>query len=148
MAYMNMQIALSVMAVVFGLAASSFAQVPIYTNADLGKPRQVVTPTITADEYRSLLAHQFVYVPTRSPWLAYGFGPSVAIAATPSSPYDSFLTLPAPTRLDGTPYSEPPWEQRWYVGRGFRAGGRPVPHAPGTRRADPQRPGSSAGAAR
>jgi hypothetical protein len=98
--------------------------VPVYTNADLGKPRHVLTPTLTPDEYRSLLAHQFVYVPARPRWSWYG-GPSVAIAGNPSSPYDSFAALPAPTRLDGTPYTQPPWEMRAYVGRRFTPGERP-----------------------
>jgi hypothetical protein len=105
--------------------APALAQVPVYTNADLGKPRHVFTPALTADEYRSLLAHQFVYVPTRPSWYWFDHGPSVAIAATPSSPYDSFASLPAPTRLDGTPYTQPPWEMRAYVGRRFTPGERP-----------------------
>jgi hypothetical protein len=35
---------------VLSLAAPAVAQVPTYTNADLGHPRQVFVPTNTADE--------------------------------------------------------------------------------------------------
>jgi hypothetical protein len=48
--------------------APAFAQVPVLTNADLGKhvPQRIV---LTPEQWQSLVAHQFVYVPSpRHEW--------------------------------------------------------------------------------
>jgi hypothetical protein len=61
------------------LAAPISAQVPVYTNKPVAKttlPRYQITP----EEYQSLLAHQFVYVPPVAPQRELP-GPTVAIAS-------------------------------------------------------------------
>lgn len=87
-------------------AAPVIAQVPVYSNATLGTPpamRHVLTP----EEYRSLLAHQFVYVPPGPSWRERP-GPRVGV---------STWTMPTAAALRQTPSYAQPWSMWSYTGR-------------------------------
>lgn len=108
---------------VFFAALPAAAQSPapkVYTNADLGKV--VRTRTVTPAELRGLVARQFVYVPAR---------PAVTVFSTRSDPGDGPFGKFAPPipdrRLDGSLWTDPPWEMRAYVGYGHRGYGAPGP---------------------
>ncbi len=94
------------------LAAPLSAQVPVYTNKPIAKttlPRYQITP----EEYESLLAHQFVYVPPADPQRESG--PTVAIASyTP--PVVLQTPLPPPSWLADPFYMMPypGWGRRSY----------------------------------
>jgi hypothetical protein len=94
------------------IAAPLSAQVPVYTNKPIAKtsaPRHQITP----EEYQSLLAHQFVYVPTPDPQRE-SLPPSVTIANdTPP------VVLQPPIYM--MPYNS--WEHRSY-GYSFGYGGK------------------------
>lgn len=85
------------------LAAPLSAQVPVYTNKPIAKttaPRHQITP----EEYQSLLARQFVYVPPADPQRE--LGPTVAIASyTP--PVVVQTPLPPPSWLADPFYMMP-----------------------------------------
>jgi len=65
-------IPLVLLVVLAATTAPVAAQVPVYTNADLGKPLARIT-TITPEQFASIVARQFVYQP---PWPT---GPTVTI---------------------------------------------------------------------
>lgn len=103
------------------IAAPAFAQSGrIYTNADLGHPLAVVPDTrlTPADAAAILFPGQFVYLPsTRT------LGPQVYVVGSSSTagPFGEFPPFPAPRRLDGSSYADPPWSMSTYLGRqGFR----------------------------
>lgn len=82
----------------------AFAQVPVYTNADLGKPLQQ-THTLTPAEYQSLVANQFVCacgVPH------YQGSATVTVAN---------WTMPTADRLRPTYPLQPPFAMWSYTGR-------------------------------
>ena len=102
------------------IAAPLSAQVPVYTNKPTAKtapPRHQITP----EEYQSLLAHQFVYVPPADRQREL-LGPTVAIASyTP--PVVLQTPLPQPSWLAEPFYMMPytGWGHRSY---GYRYGGK------------------------
>ena len=98
-------------------AASAFAQVPVYTNADLGKPLKHPHKT-TPEEFQSIVAHQFVYVPKVHPRRDFD-GPRVTIVPYPPP---AQYALPPTYPLDPSWYSQ----QAFYpfVYYGGRAGVR------------------------
>jgi hypothetical protein len=98
-------------AALFFATASSFAQVPVYTNADLGKPLKHPHKT-TPEEFQSIVAHQFVYVPRVD--LRRDFdGPRVTIVPyTPPAQY----ALPPTYPLDPSWYNQPAYYPFVYYG--------------------------------
>ena len=94
---------------IVAVTASAFAQVPVYTNADLGKPPVAPRHVITPAEYQSLLAHQFQCACGLPQW-DFGGGGTVAVAG--------FTTQPLPPTYP----LQPPFYMSTYVGRGFRSG--------------------------
>jgi len=92
------------------IAVPASAQSPVYTNADLGKPR-TWTRTATAAELASLAAHQFVAPPV------FPDGPTVlVIAGDPSHGPFGPLELTAGRPLD------PNWQDAGWYGPGFATG--------------------------
>src|ERR1700737_3046229 len=120
----------------FLAAASASAQVPVYTNADLGKPLKHPHKT-TPEEFRSIVAHQFVYVPKADPPRDRDFdGPRVTIVPyTPPAQY----ALPPTYPLDPSWYIQPRYYPFVYYGggagvrvrerEGMRRGGGEEKHA-------------------
>jgi hypothetical protein len=107
--------------------APAAAQSRVYTNADL-MPNPVtawtrtVTPArLSPTEAAAILApYRFQAPPPRAleagPWM-------VVLHSSPTAgPFGEFAPFPAPVRLDGTSYLDPPWEQRAYVGRSYGSG--------------------------
>lgn len=110
-------------AILAGLLCSALptaAQSQLYTNADLGKVAR--TRTVTPEELRGLEARQFVYVPTAP-------GPRAVIlrSAPADGPFGKFPPPVPDRRLDGSLWTDPPWEMRAYVGYGHRGYGAPGP---------------------
>jgi hypothetical protein len=106
--------ALLIGAAFFFTTASAFAQVPVYTNADLGKPLKHPHKT-TPEEFRSIVAHQFVYVPKADRDFE---GPRVTIVPyTPPAQYPVPPTYP----LDPSWYNLPPYYPFVYYGGGSGA---------------------------
>jgi len=93
----------------------------------LADPAMRLTP---AEAAAILEPNQFVYVDTPQPrWPL----PQSGVFGSPTAgPFGEFPPFPPPHRLDGTPYTEPPWEMRAYVGRRERF---PVTRATPSRRA-------------
>jgi hypothetical protein len=95
----------------FLTTAPAFAQVPVYTNADLGKPMKYPHKT-TPEEFRSIVAHQFVYVPKVDPRRDFE-GPRVTIVPyTPPAQY----ALPPTYALDPAWYNQPTYYPFVYYG--------------------------------
>jgi hypothetical protein len=94
------------------VASPAVGQVRVWTNADLGKP--LTHPhTTTPEEWRSIVAHQFVYVPTADPEPADGphvsvirYIPPTAYALRPTYPLD-------PSWYNPNPYA--PWSYLGYA---------------------------------
>jgi hypothetical protein len=118
------------------IAASLSAQVPVYTNKPIAKtapPRHQITP----EEYQSLLAHQFVYVPPTDPQRE-SKGPTVAIANyTP--PVALQTPLPAPSWLAEPIYMMPytGWGRGSY-GHSYGYSGKPSHRSEPSVRREPQ----------
>jgi hypothetical protein len=85
------------------------AQSKVYTNADLGTVHR--TRTVTAAELEGLAARQFVFVPSRPPAPVVVIGRDVA-----AGPFGAFAPPLPERRLDGSLWTDPPWEQFAYVG--------------------------------
>jgi hypothetical protein len=108
------------------IAAPLCAQVPVYTNKPIAKtppPRHQITP----EEYRSLLAHQFVYVPPADPQRE-SLRPIVTIAD-----YTPPVILQPPTYM--MPYTG--WQHPTY-GHSFGYGGKPSHRSEVSARRDPE----------
>jgi hypothetical protein len=108
------------------IAAPLSAQVPVYTNKPIAKtppPRHQITP----EEYQSLLAHQFVYVPPAEPQRTY------AAPVVVQSP------LPPPSWQAEPIYIMPftGWAQRSY-GYSYGFGGKPSHRSERPMRREPE----------
>jgi hypothetical protein len=99
-------------------ALPAAAQSRLYTNADVRQTTVAWTRTPTAEELRGLEVRQFVYVPPAS-------GPRTVIlrSAPGDGPFGTFAPKIPDRRLDGSLWTDPPWEQRTYVGYGYHAYG-------------------------
>jgi hypothetical protein len=107
--------------VVIFAAVPATAQSRLYTNADLAQTPVTFSRTVPAEELRGFLARQFVYVPTSRRWTDPTI---VVIGSAPSDgPFGAFAPPIPDRRLDGSAWSDPAWEQRVYVGYGYRGGG-------------------------
>lgn len=94
------------------LATPAWSQpTPVYTNADLGHPVSPSRPTVTPAQLASLAAHQY-RVPIRPSgpsWVRSGLSPTMG-------PFGDYQTDAwTPRRLDGSLYSDPPWQTIAYV---------------------------------
>jgi hypothetical protein len=97
-------------------ALPAAAQSKVYTNADLGTVHR--TRTVTAAELAGLAARQFVFVPARPPAPVVVIGRDVA-----AGPFGAFAPPLPDRRLDGSLWTDPPWEQFAYVGHVHHADG-------------------------
>ena len=91
--------------------APAFAQSPVYTNADLGKPRTWAR-TATAEQLASLVARQFVAPPV------FPAGPTVMIVAGDPA-HGPF----GPLQLSPAQPLDPNWQNTGWYGSGFVGGG-------------------------
>jgi len=121
--------AILVLVGLFCAALPAAAQSRLYTNADLGTVKR--TRTMTAADLAGLKAREFVYMPTAP-------GPRVVtLRSDPTDgPFGKFAPPIPDRRLDGSLWTDPPWEMRAYVGYGHRSYGAPGPRTghPGGRR--------------
>ncbi|MCM3881859.1 MAG: hypothetical protein ND807_17260 [Vicinamibacterales bacterium] len=109
--------------VVFVLLAKPVAgQAPVYTNADLGRPLRHAH-SITDEEYRGILARQFVYVPPAP--LEWASGPRVTVVPHTPPPPPQFPVSYWETPYYADPYPAPLWfGGSWGYGRrGFQGHG-------------------------
>lgn len=106
------------------VAVPVLGQSRVYTNADLGKPMSRTTAIGPAEAAAILAPHQFVYVP------AQRLEPIAMMSRSSGTagPFGEFKPFGPSVRLDGSPYSEPPWSATAYGGR------RPVAGRTGPRR--------------
>lgn len=103
-------VAIAVMCAVLPTSAQS----RLYTNADLGKKAVAEKPQLTEAQLRGLQARQFVHVPEPT-------GPRVVSTGsnTADGPFGKFADPIPDRRLDGSLWTDPPWEMRAYVGHGY-----------------------------
>ena len=110
-----------------GLLAASpvLGQSRVYTNADLRKPMPRTAPLGAVEAAAILAPHQFVYVPVRR----VEPGATMSRSSATAGPFGEFRAFSPTRRLDGSPYSDPPWSVTSY--RGWR---RDVQRAGGIQR--------------
>jgi hypothetical protein len=92
------------------LAASpAFSQPRVYTNADLGQPLSPNRVTVTPEQLASLAAHQF-----RMP-MTFDGPTAVSSGSSPTAgPFGGYQQTILPRRLDGSLWTDPPWESISY----------------------------------
>jgi hypothetical protein len=124
-----------------GLSAAlpAYGESPLYTNKDLGRHIKSSPVRVSPEEAAAIMAaHQPVFAREEAP-----AGPRVFImnARPEDGPFGPLLPFGPPTRLDGTPLSQPPdqyGEPFGWFGAGPRqtrgSSHRPrPPHGPGAR---------------
>jgi hypothetical protein len=97
------------------IAAPSFAQSRVYTNADLGRPLADAARPDAAAAAAILAPYQTVFAPPlpRGPF-------SVGIYSSPTAgPFGELVLSPSTTRLDGTSLFDYPWALTTYAGRSY-----------------------------
>jgi hypothetical protein len=111
-------------------AAPAAAQSRVYTNADLGHPRAADARPDPAEAVAVLRgSHSIADYTDRH--VAPDDGPTfVILGGSPTAgPYGEFRPFGPDRRLDGTPSTDPPWEQFAYVGRSYGPGVSRATHA-------------------
>ena len=108
------------------LAASpAFSQPRVYTNADLGQPLSPNRVTVTPEQLASLAAHQF-----RIP-LTFDGPRVVSSGSSPTAgPFGDYQQTILPRRLDGSLWTDPPWQSIPYYPSYYPSYYGPSAHVP------------------
>jgi hypothetical protein len=118
---------MKILTLIVGLLAAlpAFSEPRVYTNADLGRPLSPNRVTVTPEQLASLAAHQFV-----SPWVDRQWDPVVSSGSSPTSgPFGDYRQDIQPRRLDGSLWTDPPWQSLSYY-PGYYPSYVPYAHAP------------------
>lgn len=109
-------------------ASPAFSQPRVYTNVDLGQPLSPNRVIVTTEQLASLAAHQFRMPLTFDGPTAVSSGSSAT-----AGPFGDYQQTILPRRLDGSLWTDPPWESiSYYPSYYGRSAHVPyLPHAAG-----------------